>query len=392
MTALTGMTWDHPRGIDALEAAGREFARITGTSVRWEVRPLAQFEDSSVSELARSYDLVAMDHPFIGDAVRDGGLSPLEEAWSAAQLAELRADSAGPSQDSYLWRGRTYAAAVDAACMVSAAREGALDAEEMPRDWDGVAALSRRLGRGRVLLAANPTHLWGTLLSLCEDVASGSSGEPSPRDGEGRPAWWPEAGLDRAVLGEALPRLRALLEWCDPSSRELDPITVLERLSGRGDAAYTPLVFGYVTYARERAGAEIVRFANAPGTGGAPVGTLTGGVGLAVSAHSARAAEAARFVLFASSLPTQRGTYVTAGGQSGRRSVWADPAVNARDGGFYADTLATMDRSFLRPRVPGYPAYQRSAAHALHGLVFGGGGDAEILEALSGLWRTHVLA
>ncbi|KOG91645.1 hypothetical protein ADK38_02030, partial [Streptomyces varsoviensis] len=73
-----------------------------------------------------------------------------------------------------------------------------------------------------------------------------------------------------------------------------------------------------------------------------------------------------------------------------RRSVWLDERVDAEVTHFYRDTLATMDRSFLRPRLPGYPDYQRAAAHTLHNGVTGGVRPRALAAELTALWHKHV--
>ncbi|MFH8983377.1 type 2 periplasmic-binding domain-containing protein [Streptomyces varsoviensis] len=393
---LQGMTWDHPRGIDALRACGEAFERGTGVAIDWTVRSLREFEDTPVAELAAAYDLVALDHPFIGDAVEAGALLPLDSVFLPEELAERAEDSAGASHSSYHWNGRQWGGAVDAACMVSACRADAVARAEMPVRWEEVGEFARRHGRDAVLLAANPTHLWGTVLSLCEAVRNTAVG---PRDhwrrsGDGRPEWWGNAGIDPELLEEAIERAVRLLALCAPASLVSDPITVHERLARPGDPAlYCPLVFGYVTYARPGARQALVAFGDAPRLGDAPVGTLTGGVGLAVSARAAGSAagrDAAAFVRFATSARTQAGYAHEAGGQAGRRSVWLDERVDAEVTHFYRDTLATMDRSFLRPRLPGYPDYQRAAAHTLHNGVTGGVRPRALAAELTALWHKHV--
>ncbi|MEV0277843.1 hypothetical protein AB0I22_15890 [Streptomyces sp. NPDC050610] len=390
---LQGITWDHPRGIDALRASGDEYERRTGIGIDWAVRSLREFEDTPVAELAAEYDLVALDHPFIGDAVEAGALLPLDTVFLPAELAERAEDSAGASDSSYRWKGHQWGGAVDAACMVGAHRACAVTREEIPVRWEDVGGFARRHGRESVLLAANPTHLWGTVLSLCEAVANTAVG---PREGwrrsaDGRPAWWGDAGIDPALLEEGIERAGRLLSLCAPASLASDPITVLERLADSGaPALYCPLVFGYVTYARPGARDALVAFGDAPRIGDDPVGTLTGGVGLAVSARSDAGRDAAAFVRFATTAEIQAGHAHEAGGQAGRRSVWVDERVDAEVTHFYRDTLATMDRSFLRPRLPGYPDYQRAAAHALHSGVVDGVRPRALATELAQLWRKHV--
>ncbi|MDP3209605.1 MAG: hypothetical protein Q8M65_10685, partial [Rhodoglobus sp.] len=156
---LLGLTWDHPRGIDPLRAVSEEYERANGTRVRWEARPLWSFEDTPLTELSERYDILAIDHPSIGDAVKAGAIVPLDAYLSAEQLADRAGDSAGASYLSYSWQGQQWALGVDAACMVTAFLSGEVDEADIPAHWSDIAGFSARVGRESVLLPANPTHL-----------------------------------------------------------------------------------------------------------------------------------------------------------------------------------------------------------------------------------------
>ncbi|MFE6968192.1 extracellular solute-binding protein [Isoptericola sp. NPDC057653] len=378
-TTLRGLIWDHPRAVDPILRATDEHEARTGTTVAWTARPLEEFEDVPLDELAEDFDVLAIDHPFVGDAARNGALAPLSELVAAGELDRRDRDYVGPSLRSYLWEGRLMALPVDAACMVSAARTTG-GAGVLPRTWQDAVLHLASLGPERTLLAANPTHLWGTFLSMCEAVHQGG------RAGD-RPAWWGDGGLDEDTALGALDLLRDVLALVPERSFGASPIQVLDELAGAGAAVYSPLVFGYVTYALERPGAARVAFGDAPsGAPGTPTGSLTGGVGLAVSARSTNLQEAADFVLLATSPDVQAGSYAAAGGQPAAARAWHDPGTDRRAGGFFGGTLATMERSFLRPRGPGYPRFQRAAATALHDLIRGGARDAQVVAHLDELW------
>jgi multiple sugar transport system substrate-binding protein len=386
VTSLRGITWDHPRGIRPLEAASAEFARRTGITVSWTARPLHAFEDTPLAELAAHCDLLAIDHPFIGDAVDADVLAPLDDLLSREVLADRAADSAGSSHASYAWRGRQWALGVDAACMVTAYRPDLTDGPGTAPAWSDAIDLARRLGRARVLLPANPTHAWGTFLSLCESVTE----LPDERDAEGRPAWWPESGIDNDTATAAWARLTELLAVCAPESLGTDPITALERLGATDEIAYVPLVFGYVTYARADSGMARVRFTDAPGLRATGGGTLTGGVGLAITAGSEHPDAAAAFLEYVSSASVQTGLFAQSGGQPGRRSAWTSPDADAEAGGFFGGTLATMERSFLRPRGVGYPRFQVAAAASLHHALSMRVPAVEGIASIQRLWEDHV--
>jgi hypothetical protein len=67
---LKGMTWSHPRGYDPMMAASRDWLTETGVSIAWDKRSLQDFESFPVEELARSYDLIVIDHPHVGQVWR----------------------------------------------------------------------------------------------------------------------------------------------------------------------------------------------------------------------------------------------------------------------------------------------------------------------------------
>ncbi|MFC6936814.1 hypothetical protein ACFQHO_45445 [Actinomadura yumaensis] len=106
MTELRGMAWEHARGIGCLRAVSAAYTeRFPGVTITWDSRSLAEFEDVPVAELAARYDLVAMDHPYVGQAHATSALIPLDRLLPASVLAAQGASSAGPSHASYTWAG-----------------------------------------------------------------------------------------------------------------------------------------------------------------------------------------------------------------------------------------------------------------------------------------------
>lgn len=362
-----------------MRAASESYRDATGVSVEWTARPLHSFEDTPLNELVREYDILAIDHPAIADAVASGSLLAFDDLVSPDDLSDRAQDSAGPSHASYRWDGRQWALGVDAACMVSAIRSDLIGASGMPTAWADVPAFAHSLGRERVLMAANPTHMFCTLLSLCEAVAP-----PGVRRPDGRPAWWAADGLATDVVSGALELLRELLDSCSLDSPLLDPIAVLDR-TAEEDIAYVPIVFGYVTYSLGSASNRIV-FTDPPGGASGQIGTLTGGVGLALSSHTSEPAASAGFALFATSRAVQNGVVLEAGGQPARASAWHSPA--APD--FFGNTVATLESGFLRPRALGYPRFQSEAGIALHTHVTERSSTSRTVHELNHLWNTLV--
>jgi multiple sugar transport system substrate-binding protein len=74
------MTWDHRRAVDPLLATQAMFAQQhPGIEIEWSSRPLHGFEFTPVAELARSYDMIILDHPFCGDIAASNCLLPLDD-------------------------------------------------------------------------------------------------------------------------------------------------------------------------------------------------------------------------------------------------------------------------------------------------------------------------
>lgn len=384
MITLRGLTWEHPRAIDPIHAASAAYSeRNPSVVLEWTSRPLREFESSPLEELTSQYDILSIDHPFVGDGAATGSLTALGAVIDRATLAK-RADAyAGRSYESYEWNGELWALPVDAACMVGAARAELASSRDLPERWEQVVPFLRDLGRERGVIAANPTHLYGTYLSMCEALHTGDD----PADHSRGPRWWGESGIHATAANDALDLLREVVDACAPRSLALDPVQVLDEIAGAGEALYTPLVFGYSTYALRRAGHSLVTFRNAPTAGHRPTGTLSGGVGLGISGRSEHQREAAEFLLFATSDEVQRGAYALAGGQPASTAAWQDDRVNESFHGFFRDTWSTMTHSFVRPRRAGYPRYQREAAQVLHEMFRSGDTSQAISSALNRMWR-----
>lgn len=391
MPHLRGMTWSHPRGFDSIRAATETFtAARPDVTVEWAARSLREFEEVPVEDLASRYDLLAIDHPFVGEAERTGALLKLDEFLPAEVLADLERHAVGPSHRSYAMAGHQWALAMDAAAQVSAYRPDLIPAGP-PRTLDDAFDLLSNLPSGVTAeLPANPVHLWSTFVSLCQHVAADRGIDTTTPGPGGSPAWWPDTGIEPDVAVAALDRVVELLRKVDPVSLTRDPIQTLDAMAAGAPIGYVPLVFGYSNYARPGYGEHLVRFGDAPSLPGSNAGTMAGGVGLAVSARCSHPEDAVEFAAWVVSPDCQRGPYLQAGGQPGDRRAWTDTAANAATNGFFEDTLATLDASFLRARNPGYPAFQHQGGELLHQGIRTAARNTQLVRELRELWRRTV--
>ncbi|UUN30708.1 extracellular solute-binding protein [Streptomyces sp. FIT100] len=354
---LRGLTWDHPRGYGPLEELARLDASLppgcetVGRPLRWDRQPLSGFESTPIAALAADYDLLVIDHPGIGSAVESGCLVPVDTLFDTAELKGWREATVGASYDSYVLDGRVWALPIDAAAQVSAARPDLMAGRPMPRTWAQVCALPREVP---LTLCLGGPHAFLTFCSLCLAQGEAPAGEAE------------FASRERGLA--ALDTMAELLSRSPSALWPLNPIGVLRAMAAAGGPAYCPLVYGYVTYTRS--GPYPLAFGDAPAwRPGGPHGSVLGGAGLAVSRR--RAGDPAvrdavrdhlRRIL---AEPVQRELFPVTGGQPAARAAWTDPWTNGRSDGFYRSTLATVEAAWVRPRWPGYPAFQEAASRLL---------------------------
>ena len=347
---LRGMTWNHPRGFDPLVACARRWHAQTGVEVLWERRSLQDFESFPVRTLARQYDLIVIDHPHVGQITREECLLPLDGVTHGNQRVTLAQHSVGASFDSYVWEGRLWALPIDAAAQVQAFRPDLLASPVT--GWPEVLDLARA---GRVHCPMRPPHNLMALYTLC-----GLYGRPAQEAG-------PQF-IDPEVGTRAYELLRELLAHLDPACFTMDPIAVFEAMSQQDSPiACVPLIYGYVSYARAGFRPARVGFADIPvfSRGAVPLGSALGGTGIAVSACSAQPEAALEFAYWVASDAVQSGPYAAAGGQPANAIAWADSTVNAPVFGFYTNTRATLEGSWVRPRHDGYMRFQDLGAQRL---------------------------
>lgn len=377
---LRGITWNHPRGYASIQAVSEAFSRLhPQVEFSWDIRSLKDFGDYPVTSLAQRYDLILMDHPHIGSAVRAGALLPLDEWMDEAFLADQKDQSVGKSFESYCLDGHPWALAVDAAAQVSAYRPDLMERQGygLPADWEQVYELAKK-SRGGSCVG----------FPLCEtDVYCSFLSIGANRKGDD--FFDQETGPDHEAALYAVEVLSRLSQVVHPESLHMNPIQMLDRMADTDEIAYVPLLFGYSNYARTVQGRRLVRFANIPSDTAVPSGALLGGVGLAISSKCREPELAVAFGMYAADGQTQRGVYYQNAGQPGYLGAWVDEAVNADCHGFFKDTLDTLRHSYLRPRYEGYNAFQEQAGVVLHDGLMAGKAPEAIVEELETLFAAQ---
>jgi multiple sugar transport system substrate-binding protein len=344
---LRGITWDHRRAIDPLLATQAMFAAAhPGIEIDWASRPLHGFEFTPVAELAKSYDMIILDHPFCGDIAASGCLLPVDDILSGEALDAF----VGPSRETYVYAGKTWAVPVDAACQVAVSRPdlmAKLD-EKAPADWTALLALGRRASQRNMKLAIGlrGVHSLMTFFTLCANL-----GRPCATVAN-------EPFVDLATAHAALEQMRALLSLCPVEALDWNSIELHDVMVARDDLVFCPAVYCYATYA-ETDQRRPLRFHDFPGPRG-PRGSTIGGTGLGLSAHCAHPEAVLTYARFAASAAAQS-AFALHHGQPARRETWTDSAIDARFGGCYGATLRTIEQCWIRPRFAGYLGFQAKA-------------------------------
>lgn len=339
-----GLTWDHPRGYNALRAASDRTPLV-----HWDRQSLEGFESAPIAELCARYDLVVLDHPHLGEALAHDCIQPLDTVFEPADLARIARDSIGLSYDSYRMQDRPWALPLDAATQVMATRADLLDGHA-PATWDAVQALSAR--GGAVALSWGGPHPLLSLLSIAAALAPEADLRPHG-------AWH-----DAATLTEACDRLAELARRTPAHVLACNPIALLGHMSTHDDIALCPLVYGYVNYATAAVPRPLT-FRDAPVAAAGRPGSILGGTGIAISRRCSVGPELRAHLLWLLGAEAQRGFIPQHDGQPSHRAGWADAAVNAASGDFYANTARTLEAAAIRPRHDGYIAFQGLAAQFL---------------------------
>ncbi|MCX5514346.1 ABC transporter substrate-binding protein [Kaistia algarum] len=360
MTAtLRGLAWDHRRCWGPLDASVEPYrAAHPGFDIAWDRRSLYEFGEGRLEDVLQDYDLVVFDHPFIGDIAEGGLMVPFDPYLSAEERARFAADSVGGSWRSYQADARQWALPIDAAAQVASYRPDLLPAfaDAPPQNHAEIVKLGNALRRdGRCIgLPFVPTDAMCLVLTLAAGAGDAI--------GEGG-RFLPQEAVER-IVGE----LAELAALAHPMSAQWNPIRCYDHMVAQDDVVYVPYAFGYVNYA-SRAETPRLAFTDIPVEGSR--GALLGGAGIGVSAFSKHREAAIAYALHLCSADYQRGDYVAFGGQPGSLAAWRDPAANEATRHFFANTLATLTNSYLRPTHPGFISFFRDLTHPAHEAIAG---------------------
>lgn len=347
---LKGMTWDHPRGLDCLVNSDGLLQKQLQVSVEWSARSLLAFGDQHISEFYAEHDLMIIDHPHVPDAVHAGAVIALEDVASADDMALLAKTSVGASHDSYIYRGKHWALAIDTAAQVSAYRPDKTSKGLV--FWEDVLAAGRE---GLVLWPHKPVDAFSTFATIMAQkghaLCSGSE------------------YIDKAVAAEVLAFMIELAKVVPAQCLSMNPIEAAEYLVTTNKEHYSVCMYGYTNYSRDGFRTRPIIYDDVPSFDGLASGSQLGGAGIAISSATKNVELAAKVAILLSLPEIQSTTYVDAGGQPGNLAAWKAPHANAITRNFFNNTLRTLERAWVRPRFLGWPDVQFQSSLIIHNIL-----------------------
>ncbi len=171
---LKGITWGHSRGITPLLAASQRYNELhPDAEIQWTKRTLQEFADFPIEKLTEQYDLLIIDHPWVGCAAATNCVLPLDEYLPAAYLQDQLENSVGHSHESYNYNNKQWALAIDAATPAASCRKDLLDKNNItvPATWQDVIDLAKK---GKVYqFKRSATAAWYNIKKIKPLIKSG---------------------------------------------------------------------------------------------------------------------------------------------------------------------------------------------------------------------------
>ncbi|WP_276501007.1 ABC transporter substrate-binding protein [Terrimonas pollutisoli] len=349
---LRGITWGHSRGITPLLAASQRYEELNpGVQIQWKKRTLQEFADFPIEKLTTEYDLLIIDHPWVGCAADTECVLALDKYLPDEYLQDQLKNSVGDSHISYYYKNSQWALAIDAATPAASYRRDLLERNNisLPQTWEEVIALAKR---GKIAVPAIPIDLLMNFYSFC--IAYGK--EPFQNDYE---------VIDEETGLLAIDTMKELYSLIDKRMFGCNPIAIAEMMSTADDFWYCPFAYCYSNYSRPGFAKTLLQYAEPVSFNKNKIRTTIGGTGLSISAFSKHKEIAIDFAQWVTSGDIQRTLYVQHGGQPGHRAAWIDSTANLLANDFFTTILPVMDNGYLRPRYHGYLHFQDFAGTPL---------------------------
>jgi multiple sugar transport system substrate-binding protein len=375
---LSGITWGHSRGITPLLAASQRYEELhPGVQIQWKKRTLQEFADFPIEKLTEEYDLLIIDHPWVGCAAATKCVLPLNEYLAKEYLDDQLNNSVGLSHLSYAYKGSQWALAIDAATPAASYRKDLLEKNnvQIPSTWEEVIALAKQ---DKVAVPAIPIDLLMNFYTFC--IAHGR--EPFQNEDE---------VIDKETGLQAIETMKELYSLVDKKMFSCNPIAVAALMSTTNDYWYCPFAYCYSNYSRTGYAKYLLHYTDVVFHNENKLRTTIGGTGLSVSAFSQHKEIAVDFTQWIVSGEMQRTFYVQHGGQPGHRSAWLDKEANQLTNHFFKNILPVMDNGYMRPRYNGHLHFQDEAGLPLQKCLLENGNPSQALNEMNKIYQQSLI-
>ena len=375
---LSSIAWGHSRGITPLLAASQRYEELhPGVQIQWKKRTLQEFADFPIEQLTEEYDLLIIDHPWVGCAAATKCVLPLNEYLPESYMNDQLKNSVGGSHISYNYEGSQWALAIDAATPAASYRKDLLEKNNtaLPSTWEDVIALAKK---NKVAVPAIPIDLLMNFYTFC--IAHGK--EPFQSEDE---------IIDNETGILAIETMKELYSLGDKKMFSCNPIAVAELMSSTNDYWYCPFAYCYSNYSRTGYAKHLLHYTDVVEYNGKKLRTTIGGTGLAVSAFSKHKEIAVDFAQWVASGEMQCTLYIQHGGQPGHRSAWIDEDANHLTNNFFRNILSVMDNGYMRPRYNGYLHFQDAAGFPLQKCLRENGNTAQTLKEMNRIYQQSLI-
>ncbi|MEI6406991.1 MAG: sugar ABC transporter substrate-binding protein [Actinomycetes bacterium] len=368
---LRGMTWDHPRGLDCLTASNQLLLDKCGVGVSWQARSLLAFGDQHISEFFQGNDLMVIDHPHVPDAVAAGAVIAFDEIVSDSELALLRRTSVGASHDSYNYRGKQWALALDTAAQVNAYRADKVDGA--PIFWSDVLEVAKT---GRLLWPHKAVDAFSTFATLMAQ--------------KGKPLAANNIYIDEEMAAEVIDFMIELAAHVPQLCATSNPIDAAELLANSDDFDIAICLYGYSNYSRIGFRKNLITYDDVSSFDGRASGSQLGGAGIAISSASKNVTKSAQVAMLLSLPHIQSTSYVAGGGQPGNLAAWKSESANFLTSNFFRNTLRTLERAWVRPRVLGWPDVQFHSSQLIHQALVERKSTPALISEISATYQKYI--
>jgi multiple sugar transport system substrate-binding protein len=376
---ISGITWGHSRGFTPLLACAQRYHELhSDIEIVWTKRTLQEFGSLSIELLAKKYDLLIIDHPWVGTAATANCLLKLNEHLPQDFLKHQQENTVGCSYKSYEYEGNQWALAIDAAAQVASYRPDLFlkHNREVPDNWKDLIDLAKEK---RVAIASSEVDLVLHFLMFCI-----STGE------------YPFSTGNKAISlingRKSLQNMYQLWSLCDEEIFELNPIGIAEIMTTSDKYWYCPFAFCYSNYSRDGFAEKRLAYCDLISykKHGKLISTL-GGAGLAISAFTKEQEVCLNFTKWVTSPIIQKTLYAEHGGQPGHREAWTSEKLNGYVNNYFMNALSTLDRAYVRPRYHGFLHFQDNTGKIIREYLLNGKNEKAILEKLNILYSDSLL-